>query len=86
MLRLEAWLKSKSLANEANNLLCARLMQRKEYRAEMFEWLARKRGMSADALMLDVIAGRAKPMSQSEYAEIAIDPDKAIESSSSSHQ
>lgn len=68
MLALEAFLKGgRSLSEEACNLLCARLMQRREIRGEMLEHLARKRGISVEALVEDILKGRAKAIEPEEY-------------------
>jgi hypothetical protein len=71
MLALEAYLKGgRSLGEEACNLLCARLMQRREIRGEMLQHLAMKRGVSADELIVTILKGEAKPISAEEFREI----------------
>jgi hypothetical protein len=74
MLLIEAWLKGeRSLADEACNLLCARLMARAEIRGDMIAHLARKRGIDPAALIVEILAGRASPMSQEDFKSATAD-------------
>jgi hypothetical protein len=71
MLTLEAWLKGgRSLGDEACNLLCARLMGRKDIRAEMLRHLARKRRIEPGELVESILLGNAEPITQDEHREI----------------
>lgn len=68
MLAIEAFLKGgRSLGEEACNLLCARLMQRREIRGEMLEHLSRKRGVTVEALVDSILKGEAAQMSPEEF-------------------
>jgi hypothetical protein len=79
LLQVEAWIKNRSLSDEACNLLCARLMQRENYRNEALDHLARKRGITRQQLIDDILKGTAKPMSAEEYRSIEQDnPDEAV--------
>lgn len=69
-LTIEAWLKGNTVAGEAKSLLCARLMQRKEYREEMIDWLARKRGVSRQELIDAILSGTADELNPNEYQEV----------------
>jgi hypothetical protein len=71
MLALEAYLKGgRSLGEEACNLLCARLMQRREIRGEMLQHLAKKRGVSVDELTISILRGESGPMSAEDFREL----------------
>ena len=77
MLAIEAFLKGgRSLSEEACNLLCARLMQRREIRTEMLVHLARKRRVSVEALIEDILKGRAQPIEPDEYKTMPDDTDE----------
>jgi len=68
MLAIEAFLKGgRSMSEEACNLLCARLMQRREIRGEMLTHLAKKRRISVSALMDEILKGKAQAMTPEEY-------------------
>lgn len=70
MLIVEAWLKGRTLANEGNQLLCAKLMQRKEYRDQLVAELARKRGIPFEQMWDDILTGKAESMSTDEYTNL----------------
>ncbi len=70
MLIVEAWLKGRTLANEGNQLLCAKLMQRKEYRDQLVAEAARKRGIPFEQMWDDILTGKAEPMSPDEYTKL----------------
>ena len=77
LLKVEAWLKGRSLSDEASNLLCARLMQREEYRNKALDHLARKRGITREQLIRDILLDQAQQMSADEYKQAAAeDPDQ----------
>ena len=61
-LRIEAWLKNRTVASEASSLLSARLMSRQSYREKMIGYLATKRGISPEELTQQILSGEAKPM------------------------
>lgn len=69
-LTIEAYLKNNTVAGEAKSLLCARLMQRKEYREEMLDWLAHKRGITRQEMIDLILSGQADKLSASDLAEL----------------
>lgn len=85
LLIVEAWIKGRSLSDEACNLLCARLMQREEYRNKALDHLAKKRGVSREQLMDSILKGTAKVITAEEYRNLEDslpEPDKAVDSDS----
>lgn len=67
MLKVEAWLKRRTMSAEVNSLVCSQLMRRKEYRDGLVAELARKRGISFEQMWDDIIYDRAQPMTATEY-------------------
>jgi hypothetical protein len=61
MLFVEAWLKNRSLAEEAGSLLAAKLVQRTQDRDEMLNRIARRMGISYDELWDGIIDGTIAP-------------------------
>lgn len=80
-LKIEAFLKNNTIAGEAKSLICARLMQRKEYREEMLDWVARKRGVTRQELIDAILAGEAEKLSSSELAQTKQKDEKNKENS-----
>lgn len=78
-LRLEAFLKNNTIAGEAKSLICARLMQRQDYRNEMLDWVARKRGVSRQELIDAILSGEADKLTASESAQVKEKEDKPTE-------
>lgn len=74
-LQVEAWIKGRTVSDEASNLLGARLMQRKEYRELILSALARKRGISPEELRDGILKGTAEPMTAEEYRQIETEGD-----------
>lgn len=70
LLVIEAWLKDRSAPTEAQNLLCSELAKREAPRTAIIERLARKRGISADALIDQILAGTAEHLTPEDYSEI----------------
>lgn len=60
MLQLEAFIKNSSLTAQAENLLCAQLFQRNQYRNEVLEHLAWKRQISIEELESQILRKRSK--------------------------
>lgn len=56
-LAVEAALKNRTTAAEAASLLCAKLQERKTNRAEMVQYLAEKRGISAKEMWAQLLQG-----------------------------
>ncbi len=74
MLAIEAFLKGgRSLSEEACNLLCARLMQRREIRGEMLGHLAAKRKITVNALVDQILKGQAISLTPEEYKAMPSD-------------
>ena len=69
-LKIEAFLKNRTEATEANSLLCARLMSRDEYRQKSIEYLAWKRGISAEQMRQDILLGNAEHLTPQECWEV----------------
>lgn len=69
-LTIEAWIKNRSISMEAQSLLCSALMKRAGYRDAILEELARKRGISVDALKDQILTGRAEILTGDEYAGV----------------
>ncbi|MEM9093301.1 hypothetical protein D0962_37495 [Leptolyngbyaceae cyanobacterium CCMR0082] len=70
LLVIEAWLKDRSTPAEAQSLLRSALIEREATRSEIIERLARKRGISADVLTADILAGTAEHLTSEEYATL----------------
>lgn len=79
LLKIEAWLKARSVPNEAQSLLCAMLMKREATRDDIIQRLAQKRGISQEQLVANILSDQEAHMSSAEYAELLSD---AIESDS----
>lgn len=57
MLYIEAWLKGRSLPEEAGSLLCSKLQERAPKREEMIAQLALMVGITPEALRAAILAG-----------------------------
>lgn len=76
LLQVEAWIKGRSLSDEACNMLCTRLMQREEYRNKALDHLARKRGITREQLVEEILKGEAQQMTAEEYRQVkSTDPE-----------
>lgn len=60
-LKVEAWLKGRSLPQEGGSLLCAKLHQRKAEREEMLNLVASEMGITRDKLWRGIIDGTIEP-------------------------
>lgn len=69
-LTVEAFIKKRTLANEGNSLLCAKLMEREQKREKILARLAKKRGISPETLWNDIVTGKAEHMSRDEFREL----------------
>ena len=65
---LAAWIEGHSLRAEAQNLLQAMLYAKLEARKSLLAELARKRNISMNELIDDILTGEAKPLSPAQYA------------------
>jgi hypothetical protein len=70
MLKIESWLKQRTMAAEANSILCSRLMQREEYRNRLVNELARKRGITFQQMWDSILTGSADVLSPEEYKQM----------------
>ena len=61
-LTVEAFIKNRSLAAEANSLLSAQLYRRKDARESMVRELARKRNITFEEMWDQILAGTAEQM------------------------
>ena len=68
-LKIEAWLKNRSIQAEAGSLLTDKLIQREAQRMKILEDLARKRKISAEELIDQILCDRAEGMSPEDYKE-----------------
>ena len=73
LLKLEAWIKARSAPAEAQSLLCAMLMKRESIRDGILQRLAKKRSISKDELVANILAEKEEHMSSEEYAELLAD-------------
>lgn len=70
MLLLEAWIKNRSAASEAQSLLCSVLMRREAARNAILERLAKKRGITVEELAAAILLGAATHLTPEEYAAV----------------
>jgi hypothetical protein len=80
ILKVEAWLKGRTMAAEGNSILCARLMQREEYRTRLLELCARKRGITVEELWDRIVADLEQPYEAKDYKQWADSLGKDAES------
>jgi hypothetical protein len=69
-LKVEAFVKQRTMANEGNSLLCGKLMEREAKRAAIVAYLAGKRGISPEQMWNDILSDRAQPLSADEFKEM----------------
>lgn len=67
-LRIESILKNRTDPQEAQSLLCAKLMERTDKRRRMLEVLANKRGITIDELRSQMLRGEYEPLNPEELA------------------
>jgi len=72
-LTIEAFLKNRTKSNEANSLLCSRLMARQEYRQQAISYLAWKRGVTPEEMIEQILTGKAEHLSPEECWDVAED-------------
>lgn len=70
ILKVDSWINNKTMATQANSLLCAKLQEREGRIRTRVQYLARKRGVSENALWLEILKGDAKEMTAKEVAQI----------------
>lgn len=69
LLKVDAWVTAQTVAGQGKSLLCAKLMQRQEEIRSRVQYLAAKRGISADELWSQILKGEAKKLDLDEIAE-----------------
>lgn len=70
LLIVDSWINGRSRANQAQNLLCAKLQEREARIRERVNYLAEKRGISPKELWLQILAGRAERISAEESYDL----------------
>lgn len=60
LLRVDSWINARTIASQANSLLCAKLMQRQVEIRDRVTYLAAKRGISAEDLWTQILSGEAE--------------------------
>lgn len=60
LLKVDAWINARTMAAQANSLLCAKLMQRQPEIQARVAYLARKKGVSSDELWDLILSGEIK--------------------------
>lgn len=70
MLLIEAWIKDRSAASEAQSLLCSALMKREGARTAILERLAAKRGITVEELKNQILLGQASHLTSDEFVEL----------------
>jgi len=69
-LKIEAFLKGRTMAAEGATLLCSNLMKREEYREKLIAYYARKRGISLEQMWDDIVTGKAQPLTPEEFEKL----------------
>ena len=63
LLEIDSWVVGRTAATQATSLLCSTLQRREEIIRERLQYLAQKRGISADKLWNLILKGEAEPLS-----------------------
>ncbi|MGH8000689.1 MAG: hypothetical protein ACREPR_14985 [Brasilonema sp.] len=70
MLTVDAFQRGESIHGQADSLLGAKLMERESMIVKRNQYLAWKRGISPARMWLDIIEGKAKPLTKEELTEL----------------
>ena len=62
LLTLDAWINGRSKSQQANSLLCAKLMEREARIKERVQYLAEKRGITYKEMWVQILNGSAEKM------------------------
>lgn len=62
LLFIDSWINGRSQGQQACSLLCAKLMERESKIKARVEYLAKKRGMDAEDLWMQILRGEAELM------------------------
>lgn len=68
-LALDAWINNRSIPIQAQSLLCAKLQEREPTIDKRMNYIAQKRGISADELRTQILSGKATQPSRDESEE-----------------
>ncbi|HEY9760919.1 MAG TPA: hypothetical protein V6D07_00250 [Trichocoleus sp.] len=71
LLTVDAWINARTNSTQANSLLCAKLQERETRIKERVSYLARKRGIGADEMWVQILKGEANDLNPDEI----VDPD-----------
>jgi len=75
LLAVDAAVNGRSEAQQATSLLCAKLQEREERVKARIRYLAAKRGVTFEAMWLQIIKGEYRKLSAAELADLqTIDP------------
>ena len=72
LLTLDAWINGRSKPQQANSLLCAKLMERENRIKERVAYLAGKRGISADEMWVQILRGDAEKIHPEESEQSSV--------------
>ena len=75
-LKIEAWIKNRTMAQEGNSLLCSALMKREAYRDRVVDYLATKRGLTREKLVELILTDQAPILTAADYTAIVEDRDE----------
>jgi hypothetical protein len=70
LLKIDAAINGRSEAQQATSLLCAKLQERQERIADRVRYLASKRGLSFEAMWLQLLKGDYRKLSEDELKEL----------------
>ncbi|MDB9527844.1 hypothetical protein PN498_17750 [Oscillatoria sp. CS-180] len=71
LLEIDAWINARTASAQANSLLCAKLQERETRIKERVAYLAKKRGITADEMWVQILKGDAEDLSPGEIVDYA---------------
>ncbi|MGK7921967.1 MAG: hypothetical protein AB4080_18380 [Trichodesmium sp.] len=69
LLVVDSWINNRPKSQQATSLLCAKMQEREAKIQKRLEYLARKRGITAEELWIDILQGNAERLPAEEWAE-----------------
>ena len=69
LLKVDALINARTIAAQANSLLCAKLMQRQQEVSDRVVYLAKKKGISSEELWTQILNGTAQRKTLAEDIE-----------------
>jgi hypothetical protein len=66
LLTIDSWINARTNSTQANNLLCSKLQEREERIKARVDYLAKKRGITADEMWFQILKGEAQELSPEE--------------------